>query len=525
MLRVLMGYVASILMGRSEGYAAGEFCHLKAIQDWNLMTDPWERTGRIELAEVLAVRCHLEERLGLVGGEYFHTVKRLYGWAADMGVPGFPEEECDELERIKIKDHVPYVARRDVAPGAPRSKCSSNRQCYTDADMTLIAARYLQAERKIREGKTLYRPLEGKDFMRNAMEGRRRVIRKNNVLVRPTMVGLSHLVLGWLAWNYGDRPNAFRKLRESHFELYRSGEVVVGHVRLSNSAEVAQVNMPESKRQHADYRSVQDPLPLDDNLARLVPKLIEQNRSKREQLGKDNTLDWPLFPVAQEGRGAYCRKRWAIPHKDLAQNEEKTSSGLNDMLKLLFMVLQVPDGKGGVIVPTFYSFRDGVVTNMLARGVPPEVVAALHNKKLPALAPYNKPGISFVRTLDEVPEFSETAMAFELAEPIREREVLPEEILPYFDVDGTLFGKFGRCGCIGASCPVAYNGSMDCYLCPTFRATVEGPHSRVYERLWLHRKAMIDAGLPEREYKRYDNHLTAITVILKRIRLLEEAAE
>jgi hypothetical protein len=47
----------------------------------------------------------------------------------------------------------------------------------------------------------------------------------------------------------------------------------------------------------------------------------------------------------------------------------------------------------------------------------------------------------------------------------------------------------------------------------------------VYERLWQVRKAMIEVGLPEREYTRYDNHLRAITVTLKRIRLIDEAAQ
>ncbi len=356
-------------------------------------------------------------------------------------------------------------------------------------------------------------------------EGKLGIIRRNGILVSPTSVGLSHLVLGWLAWNYGDRPGAFRKLRESHFEFYESRTVIVGQVRLPESEEGAQITMPESKQRHADYLSTQDPLPLDDNLTRLVPELIAQNRAQRERLGKDNTLDWPLFTVVQEGRGSFQRKRSALPHDDLTQNEQLGSSSMNRRLKLLFEVLQVPDGKGGVIVPTFYSFRDGMVTNMQARGVPLEVIAALHNKGLRALAPYNKPGISFVKTLDEVPEFSETAAAFEFAEPVREREVPKEEALPYFDVDGTLFGKFGRCGCIGAPCPIAFNGSMDCYLCPAFQAIVEGPHARVYERLWQIRTAMREAELPQREYTRYDSHLAAITGILKRIHLMEEAAQ
>lgn len=523
MLRVLMGYVAAKLEGRSELTAANEYSRLKAIQDWGLLTGPWDTTGRIELPEVLAVKRHLEVRCGAVGEQYFGTLRRIYGWAADMGVPGFSEEEFEELKRIQINDRPSSRALMDVAPGAPRSKAIKNRKCYTEAEMTLIAARFIRAERMFQEGETLYRPV--KVMEQGAQEGKIGVIRRNSILLRPSLVGLSHLVLGWLAWNYGDRPGAFRKLRESHFEFYESGEVVLGQVRFPENEEVAQITMPESKQRHADYRSIQDPLPLDDHLTRLVPKLIEQNRAQRERLGKDNTLDWPLFPVAQEGRGSFRRRRLALPHDDLAQNEQKAVNTLNTMLKLLFEVLQVPDGKGGVIVPTFYSFRDGLVTNMVARGVPLEVIAALHNKTLRALAPYDKPGISFVKTLDEVPEFSETAAAFELSEPIREQEVLPEQALPYFDVDGTLFGKFGRCGCIGASCPVAYNGSMDCYLCPAFRATVEGPHARVFERLWQIRKAMINAELPEREYTRYDNHLKAITGILKRISQMDEAAQ
>jgi hypothetical protein len=525
MLRVLMGYVASKLEGRSEIYASSEYFRMTTIRDWNLLTDPWDKHGRIELADVLAVKRHLEDRCGSIGDEYFMVVKRLYAWAADMGVSGFSEEECDDLKRVQRQQPVCFVARTAVAPGAPKSKPTLNRQCYTDAEMTLIAARYLQVERKVRDGETLYRPIGDRDRGRRGKEGKYGVISKNGVLVRPTPVGLPHIVLGWLAWNYGDRPAAFRKLRESHFEFYGAGEVLVGQVRLPESDDTAQITMPESKQRHADYRSTQDPLPLDDNLTRLVPELIAQNRAQRERLGKDNNLDWPLFFVPQEGCAAHFRKRRALPHSDPTQNQLKGSVSLNDMLKLLFEVLQVPDGKGGVIVPTFYSFRDGVVTNMIARGIPLEVIADLHNKTLKALAPYNKPGISFVKTLDGVPEFSETAAAFEIAEPIRERELIPEETLPYFDVDGTLFGKFGRCGCIGASCPVAYNGSMDCYLCPAFRATVEGPHARVYERLWQVRKAMIEVGLPEREYTRYDNHLRAITVTLKRIRLIDEAAQ
>jgi len=357
-----------------------------------------------------------------------------------------------------------------------------------------------------------------RDKETRAKEGVYGVIRhQDGGLLRPSPVGVKHLVVAWLALRFGDRPDAFRKLRESHFEYFTNeqGEVVL-----------AQIRMPESKIHHAKYQAVQGPLPLGDDLSRMVPELVSANRALRARVGLDNSLDWPLFMVDLEGNHASSRKRTAIPHEDPAKWVEKGANILLRDLQTLFEALHVPDGNGGVIVPTFYSFRDAFATNLLQRRVPPEVVAALHNKQVRSLVPYWKPGVRFVKDqLDRVPEYAKMAAYFVPAEPIRADEVEPEAMVPLPPwvglEDGTKIGATGRCGCVGSPCPISMNGSVDCYICPKFRAIVEAAHRQVHDALWARREAMIKRGLPEGEYTRYDKHLAAIQIVIMKIQRME----
>lgn len=519
MLRVLMGYVVAKLKGKSESYAATEYRRFSSIKDWSLLTGPWEQNGEIGLVDILAVQRHLQEAYAGVWKDYFGVVKRLYAWAAGKGVPGFTETVRDQLKRVKVGATASFVKRLDVSPGTPRNQATKNREAYDPSTFTLIAAFYHKAEGILRNGKVLYCQVRPEET--GAKEGKRGVIYKEGRLMRPSPVGVSHLVVGWLAWRFGDRPDAFRKLRESHFEFIEvDGETVL-----------AQIRMPESKIRHANYKAIQGPVAMGDELARLVPELITKNRALRERLGLDNTLDWPLFMVAQEGAASRLRKLYPHAHEDLVKNSEAGYMSFYHMLKTLFEALQVPNGRSGVIVPTFYSFRDGFTTNHIQAGTPPEVVAALLGKQVPSLAPYYKPGVRFTERLDLVPGFTHLAEAFTPEDPIPLAEVEPEALVPlpaYVEIDEakTKVGATGRCGCIGApSCPITMNGSTDCYLCPAFRAIVEGPHQAVLDALWARREALIRRGLPEAEYMRYDRHLAAIGVVIMKIHRMEEASK
>ncbi|GLH68234.1 hypothetical protein GETHED_25980 [Geothrix edaphica] len=519
MLRVLMGYVAALLQGKSERHALTEFRRILSIKNWDILTEPWERTEEIELADILAVQRHLRELYTGAWRDYFSVVRRLYSWAAGKGIPGFTKYVCVQLKQVRIDAPVPLVKRLEAAPGAPRSKAAKNREVYDVTTLTVIAAYFNKAEGLLRDGQVLYRPLRSGETRRT--EGKYCVIRKGGQLLRPSHVGIADLVLGWLAWRFGDRPDAFRKLRESHFEF----------IEVEGETALAQIRMPESKIRHADYKAIQGPLPMGNELARLVPELIAENREIRARVGLDNSLDWPLFMTAQEGTGSWARKVYGLPHEDLAKGFEKPANVLLTDLRTLFEALRIPDGKGGVIVPTFYSFRDGFVTNHILSGTPLEVIAALHNKQVQSIRPYFGPGVRLTERLNQVPEFSQLAECFEPNEPIHADEVEPEKLVPFppwleIDKQGTQVGGTGRCGCIGASgCPIAMNGSIDCYVCPTYTPIVEAPHQKVYDALWARREVLIHRGLPEAEYKRYDRHLAAMGVVIMKIQRLEGASK
>lgn len=516
--RVMMGYVAMLLAGKSERYAVGEYIQMGRVKDWTPITETWESKGVIDLACVLAIRRQLEEAFPKPWKLYFGTVKRLCLWACGMRVPGFTQGLCDDLGQLKGSRTLSFLAQVTVAPGATRTRPTKNRRAYGEHEFPLMAAYFLSAEGQLRAGRTLFRHFREGEIQRE--EGFHGFGRINGVLMRPSVVGLRHLVVAWLAWSYGDRPEAFTKLRESHFEFFEADGVQCAHIR-----------MPRSKQKHGDYRAIQGPLSLNEHLIRLVPELIKENRAQRERLGIDQDQDWLLFPVTQEGPGVGGRKKFKVFHEDPAMNVRKSSCSLLQDLKLLFEVLRIPDGQGGVIIPTFYSFRDGNVTNWIARGLPPNMVAEIHGKKSSeTLNHYNKPGVTFVGKLDEIPEYEALAAAFAPNQPVHQNKVPPAERVPepaFLDIDGegTFMGFTGRCGCIGSKCPIAMNGSIDCYLCPTFQATFEGPHEKVMDKLWDRRKTMLSAGLPEREYTRYDRHIVACGEVVRRIRAMMEVSE
>jgi len=516
MKRVLMGYIATKIQVHAESTVSVAFHRLSSVKAWDLLTDPWWESGEVLLKDTLAVKRHLEERYGLVSKEYFLEIKRLYRWASGIGVPGFSPEVWDELDRVRDRSIPSFSARLQVAPGAPRSQVTKNRHSYSEIELMTIAAHLLRTEKRWRAGETLYRPVPPPDGPLQRL-GHTRIKMIQGVPMMSTDIGLIHFVIAWLAWNFGDRPLAFAKLRESHFESIEAGGVLINQVR-----------MPETKDGQGGLGALQGPVPMEDTLARLVEELIAENRAERKILGMDNGVDWPLLPAATTGPMAVRRSRQLLPHDDLGLNAQITPRFLIYQLRQLFEVMQVPNAEGNTIIPTFYSFRDGLTTTRLARGMPPMVVAIMGGRKTTrSLHHYNKPGVTMVERMDRlVPQYGLLARTFQPADPIQPSEIPAEAAIPYIDLEESLFiGLVGRCGCVGSGCPMSMNGAVECYVCPAFRAVTDGPHLKVLDTLERRRRGMIQEGLPAKEYERYDQHIVAASEVVKRIQALGEAGK
>jgi hypothetical protein len=373
----------------------------------------------------------------------------------------------------------------------------------------MIAAHLFRTEKRWRAGETLYRPVLPPDGPLQR-RGFTKIRMKDGVPMMPTEIDLIHFVVAWLAWNFGDRPLAFAKLRESHFESIESGGVRINQVR-----------MPETKDKHGNPDALQGPVPMEDNLSRLVEELIAYNRKEREALGLDSGIDWPLLPATATGPMAIRRSKQLLPHDDAGLNAQATTKYLSYHLRQLFEVMQVQDADGKIIIPTFYSFRDGLTTTRLARGMPPMVVAIMGGRKTTrALHHYNKPGAAMVERMDRlVPQYGLLARTFQPAEPIQPSEIPTDAAIPYIDLEESLFiGLVGRCGCVGSGCPMSMNGAVECYVCPAFRAVTDGPHLKVLDTLERRRRRMVQEGLPAKEYERYDQHIVAVSEVIKRIK-------
>lgn len=478
LLATAKGYVASQLETKTERHASNEYFNLTRIR-WELLTTPLAQHGEIRLEDVLAVQADIKRRFPKAWTHYWPVVKRFYGWAATNGVPGFPTETMFHLNRMRPKKRPSLDAKTRIAPGVAVSKALKHRQCYDDITTARIEAALMKATRDIRDGKANPR------------------------------IKLSGIVMTYLAMDHGQRPFSFSKLRESHFE-----------VRETEGAICYWLEVPATKgRDQKSFIERTMWRQLSSVWGGLIAELIAANRAEREGLGLDNSLDWPLFPVAQTGRGAYRRKRCSVTHSDPLVNLHKSSVCLNQDLKTLFRHLKVPDGNGGILVPSFYSFRVTFDTQLANMGAP--IVAraeALGQTTTRSTRRYDKRGPEFAVMLDQ-PVLRGKFEA--LAEPFLKGLMFskaPQEgpEVPFIDPEtGIYLGATGRCGCPGSPCGLS--GSIECYLCGNFRAIEEGPHEHVLQFMQDRRQQMIAEGKPEAQYTRYDLTIFAVEEILRRI--------
>jgi len=470
-----MSFIANVLRQKSEGYASSEFRGVLSLP-WGYLNDFWERNGRLGLTEVLAVKADLERRFPGAWTYYWTTFRRLYVWAAKMGVPGFSKDESLLIQKIRLRSRPSLQGMDEVGPGRAKSKSTKNRQVYSDATMTAIQVALLRAERAMRNGDGGFR--------------------------------LAHIVLTYLAMDFGQRGLTYAKLRESPFETREAAGAGTNRPRLPVSTWGDFGDRPETMERS-----------LNDHVGKLISELINYNRVQREILGLDNSLDWPLFPVSQGGNAAEMRKRTAMPHADLSLKLHKMTSSLAGDMQSLFRKMKVPDGKGGALMPTFYSFRDTLSTNLAIQGVPLAVRASALGQSTTQSTPiYDKRGPEFISQLDQRIGGELEAMAQPFLEG-PDFSVSPEdgESVPWIEPEtGLYLGRIGRCGCVGSACG-GPSGTIECYTCGIFRAVEDGPHEKVLDWMMKTRERLVRVGKPEREYRRYDTHIMVVTEILRRV--------
>ena len=477
-LPVVQGYVAFLLENRSEATAIGTVKSLQYV-DWKILTEPWIQNGEITLSDVIASRAELEDRLPGVGRKYWGNVRRLYAWAAEMGVPGFSEQVAFRLSHFKSRKRPTLESQSRVAPGVGTSHVSKNRRKYDDITTANIEAALLKAIRNIRSG------------------------------VADPRIKLSGIVLTYLALDHGQRPLSLAKMRESHFEVRETEGAICYWLEVPNTKGMRQ----------KDYIYATRLKQLSATWGGLIEDLIAHNRAHRENLGLDNTLDWPLFPIVQTGAGSKEAKRARLPHPDPSMQLHSASRGLDFKLKRLFAALRISDSEGKVIVPTFYSFRDTFASNLARAGAPLTVRAyELGHTTTQSTPVYDKRGPEFAAMLDQ--SFLRERLAA-IAEPFIHGAKFSESKdegaeVPFIDPDTGLFlGATGRCGCPGTRCGLS--GSIECYLCGNFRAMAEGPHARILDFMLDRRAHMQAEGKPENQFTRYDIHIFVVQEILRRI--------
>jgi hypothetical protein len=256
-------------------------------------------------------------------------------------------------------------------------------------------------------------------------------------------------------------------------------------------------------------------LPLNMELVRLVPRLMETNRVWADKNGISADCDLPLLLSKRVKTSVGAPVRMTL--EDEGARYSRTSNILNSTLQALFRHLNVKTSDGTVIVPIFYSFRDGNHTRW-ARKMPLESVAAITGKKgIGSFKHYVKPGIRHVARLDEVTEYTELALA--LNPPVPTTSIVPQARIPApfpYAEDGALrVGVEGGCGCFGSNCPMAFDGSADCYVCPSFTPAVEGPHEWTLQVLVDRKADMIARGLPKSEWTRYDRHIAFVGRVIQ----------
>lgn len=504
LLRTFKAYAAELLASRSVSTAINfylAFNKISKIDGWRNVEQQWTTCGNIDFTTMLALKQSLTEKYPRTAWADYGDIRRWYYWAHGLRIPGFSIDTVDRLKTLNRRNYVPFVVHQQITPAGPRSQASKNRRCYTDADFARIQSALLRLEAKLNSGEIIFSTRnEFSSLPLNIQEA---------LLKGSLHIGFRHLVLGWLACVFGDRPKAFTMLRESDFEFLEADGVKLGTVRFSDEVKRGLGRLLKPLKRAA--------LPLNVDLVRLVPKLLEENREWARQKGIDPNCDLPLFHTQHIKSFSASR----MSHKDVASRMILTSSGLSSRLQDLFGALNVTTSDGAVIVPTFYSFRDGNHTRW-ARKMPLNSIAAITGKRgIGSFKHYMKPGIRHISRLDEVAGYSE--LAEHLKHPVPTLAIAPIARIPApfpYAEEGTLrVGVEGGCGCFGGDCPMAFDGSADCYLCPAFTPAVEGPHEWTLKVL-LNRKAeMIAKGFPKSEWTRYDRHIAAVGRV---IHLVEE---
>ncbi len=500
LLRTHQAYAAALLDGRSESTAINFYSAFNTVakfDGWRKVELQWLTCGVIDFPLMLALKKGLFEENPKTAWRDYGDIRRWYYWAHGLRIPGFSAETVDRLKALNKRNYVPFVVQQQITPGAPRSRASKNRRCYTDTDFARIQSALLRMEGKLRSGEILFSTrTEFSSLPANI---------KAALLKGSLHIGYRHLVVGWLACMFGDRPKAFTMLRESDFEFFEADGVKVGTVRFSDEVKRSYGRLTKPAKRAA--------LPLNAELVRLVPKLLEENRVWAKKRGIDPHCDLPLFQSQRIKSFSTAR----MSHEDEAARMISTSTALSQRPQDLFGALNVKTSDGTVIVPTFYSFRDGNHTRW-ARKMPLDSVAAITGKKgIESFKHYMKPGIRHIARLDEVTEYTE--LAEYLQPPVPTKAIAPQARIPapfpYAEEGALRVGVEGGCGCFGGDCPMAFDGSADCYVCHAFTPAVEGPHEWTLKVLVDRKTDMIARGLPRSEWTRYDRHIAAVGRVIQ----------
>ena len=502
LLRTLQTYAASLLDGRSEATADSfyiSFTRVSELDGWRNIASRWLTEGEINFSSMIGLKQNLFSDNPRTGWDYFSNIRRWYYWANGLRIPGFTDETVDRLQVLKGDDYIPFVTQDQVVPGRPKSKTGKNRRCYTDVDFARIQSALLHLEGRLNLGEVVLST--GRKF--SSLPS----ILQANILKNSFHIGTTHLVLGWFACQFGDRPKAFSEVRESDFEFIEADGVKLGTVRFSEEIKRGYGRLSKPAKRAA--------LPLNQHLVRLVPKLIEENRAWANKNGISADCDLPLFPAKRITTSFGAPLRMTL--EDEGARYFRASNSLNKSLKALFGALIVKTSKETVIVPSFYSFRDGNHSRW-TRKMPLESVAIIAGKKgTRSLNHYVKPGIRHLVRLDEVPDYTELAQA--LNAPVPMASIAPQARIPGpfpYAKDGVLrVGVEGGCGCFGGGCPMAFDGATDCYVCPSFTPVVEGPHEWTLKVLIDRKAEMIERGLPKSEWTRYDRHIAAVGRVIQ----------
>lgn len=502
LLRIHQAYAAELLGGRSEATANNFFLAVHRVSNfhgWLDLASHWLTRGEIDFPAMLALKQGLFEGNAKTGGEDFGFIRRWYYWAHGLRIPGFTDSTLDRLKAMKGMKKLSFMTLEQIAPGRSKSKSSENRRCYTDVDFARIQSALLRLECRLNRGEIILST--GRNF--SSLSPNLQATTLNSSL----HIGIRHLALGWLACVFGDRPKAFCELRESDFAFIEADGVKVGTVRFSGEIKGGYGRLTKPTKRA--------PLPLNADLVRLVSMLIQENRIWAAKNGINLDCNLPIFPANRTRGTKNIGLRMTV--EDEGARYFRFSNSLIATLKVLFKVLDVKASDGTLINPTFYSFRDGNHTRW-SRKMPLESVRAITGKKgISSFKNYTKPGVRHIARLDEVTEYAD--LAEYLKPPIPVESIDPKARIPSpfpYVEDGELrVGVEGGCGCFGGDCPMAFDGSADCYICDAFTPAVEGPHDWTLKVLVDKKTDMIARFLPKSEWTRYDRHIAAVGRVIQ----------